>query len=246
MKAPRADQLILLQVADLDAQLNRLERENTQHPLRASLGKLLNAIAARGREKTAAETQLEQARAELASVEKTSADLARQVADKEEKYNAGTGLTSRDLLVLEDEMAALRTTLEETSEKEFAALEAVEGGEERVRELGAAIDSLQEKVLAQRSELEDVVADITASQEKIRAQREELYAPLAASLKKVYEHSVATGGYAVMTMTPNGATGAGITLSPVEVAQIKATPEDEIYLSEDYDCIIVPVDYDEA
>ncbi|MDY5139508.1 hypothetical protein R6H00_10045, partial [Actinotignum timonense] len=91
MKAPRADQLILLQVADLDAQLNRLERENTQHPLRASLGKLLNAIAARGREKTAAETQLEQARADLASVEKASADLARQVADKEEKYNAGTG-----------------------------------------------------------------------------------------------------------------------------------------------------------
>lgn len=62
----------------------------------------------------------------------------------------------------------------------------------------------------------------------------------------MYEHSVATGGYAVMTMTPNGATGAGITLSPVEVAQIKSTPEDDIYLSEDYDCIIVPVDYDEA
>ena len=40
-------------------------------------------------------------------------------------------------------------------------------------------------------------------------------------------------------MQPDGRTGAGISLSPVEVARIKALPEDEVYLSEDYDCIVV-------
>ena len=58
--APAADQLTLLDVAELDSQIARLERSNVKHPLREKLGTIMNAAAARARDKEAAEKQLEE------------------------------------------------------------------------------------------------------------------------------------------------------------------------------------------
>ena len=45
--APAHDQITLLDVAELDRQIARLGREDAKHPLRAELGALINAAAAR-------------------------------------------------------------------------------------------------------------------------------------------------------------------------------------------------------
>lgn len=125
------------------------------------------------------------------------------------------------------------------SDAEFAGLEGVEAAQDKVASLGVAIGLLKDDMLAKRSELEDAVAQIQAEQQTLRAQRDVLCDPLAEDLKRIYQHSRESGGYAVLALHPNGTTSGGIHLSPVEVSQIRALPEDEIYLSEDYDAIIV-------
>ncbi|MFT3942945.1 MAG: hypothetical protein QM705_03870 [Ancrocorticia sp.] len=237
--APAADQLTLLDVADLDSQIARLERSNVKHPLREKLGTIMNAAAARARDKEAAEKAVEQAEAHLAECEAKSAVLQKQIAEKDAKLNAGTGLTSRDLLVLQQEIEGLREMLNVASDVEFEALEGVEAAQDKVAALGATIGLLKDDMLAKRAALEDAVAQIQAEQQALRAQRDALYEPLAEDLKRIYQHSRESGGYAVMALNPNGTTSAGINLSPVEVSQIRALPEDEIYLSEDYDAIVV-------
>ncbi|MCF2706384.1 hypothetical protein I6E29_03780 [Arcanobacterium haemolyticum] len=241
-QAPHADQLILLDVADLDARIARLERDNRKHPLREKLGALLNSTAAKAREIEGAKGELEAARGRLAAAERSSGALQAQISDKDEKLNSGIGLTSRDLLVLQDEIAALRIQLDQASDEEFNALDAVENAEGAIARLQNELSELTDQTLKDRAALEDAVTIILADQNELRAKREALYAPLADNLKKIYEHSRASGGYAVMALMPNGQTGQGVVLSPVEVAQIRALPEDEIYLSEDYDAIVVRVD----
>ena len=73
----------------------------------------------------------------------------------------------------------------------------------------------------------------------IQAERDALFAPLADDLKEAYERARSHGGYAVMGMRPDGSTGAGVRFSPLEVARIRALPDDALYVSEDYDCIVV-------
>lgn len=241
-QASRSDQLTLLSVAEFDSQIARLERDNVKHPLREKLGAVMNGIAARARDKEAAEAATQAAQDSLAAAEKKCAQLQAQISDKEAKLNSGAGLTSRDLLVLQDEISGLRDMLSAASDEEFAALEAVEAADTRVAQIGALIDQMKDQMVADRAELEDAISVIQAEQESLRARRTALYDPLGDDLKKVYEHSRKSGGYAVMGMHANGTTGAGVQLSPVEVAQIRALPEDEIYLSDDYDAIVVRLD----
>ncbi len=241
-QAPRSDQLALLDVAEIDSAIARLERENTKHPLREKLGTLLNSTAATARERDAAEVKVSVLEGDLATAEATCAKLQEQIHDKEEKLNSGVGLTSRDLLVLQDEIASLRVSLEAASETEFAALDSLEVTQGEVARLEGDIAELGIAIEKYRAELEETVARIEMKQTELRAQRAVIYEPLAEELKKIYEHSRASGGYAVMALAPNGQTGQGVVLSPVEVAQIRSLPEEEIYLSEDYDAIIIRVD----
>ncbi len=237
--APAQEQLKLLEVAELDKSIARLDRENEKHPLRQELGALINASAARARDREAAREHAGAARSRLADAEAASASLRDQISDKEAKLNLGAGLTSRDLLVLQEEIDGLRRMLDTASDVEFAALDEVERAEAEVQKLSREIDDVKDKVLKGRARLEDEVASIMAERSRIQAERDALFGPLSEDLKNIYEKSRQSGGYAVIGMNATGQTGVGIPLSPVEVAQIKALPEDEIYFSEEYDCIVV-------
>ena len=175
----------------------------------------------------------------LASAEETSASLRGQIERKEAQLNSGEGLTSRDLMALQEEIAGLRSLLEQAADAEFAALEAEEEAEAEVARIDREIAALKERVLQGRARLEDDVARIIAQRREIQAERDALFAPLADDLKEAYERARSHGGYAVMGMRPDGSTGAGVRFSPLEVARIRALPDDALYVSEDYDCIVV-------
>lgn len=237
--APAADQLKLLDVAELDSQIARLQRDNVKHPLREKLAALMNAIAARGRDKDAAESRVSAAETALREAEAKCQAYQTQISEKDALLNSGEGLTSRDLVALQEEIKGLRELLSAASDVEFEALETLEKRQDELSGLSAQINQLKEELLKDRSELEDAVGEITGQQEDLRTQRSAILDPLDEDLKKIYEHSRESGGYSVLAMHANGATDGGIHLSPVEVAQIRALPEDQIYLSEDYDAIIV-------
>lgn len=237
--ASRADQLALVEIADFDSRIARLERENAKHPRRQELAALLNTIAAKAREKESAQSAYARAQEALKQAEQNTARMGETIAAKEAKLNSGVGLTSRDLLVLQGEIEAMRKDLNAASDSEFAALETSEAAAQRIAQIDASIAELDERVQSGTAELEKVVAQITSQAEQLRRERQALFSPLNDDLKRIYEHSRASGGYAVIAMYRNGATEAGVQLSPVEVAQIRALPEDEICLSQDYDAIVV-------
>ena len=128
-RAPRSDQLQLLDVAQLDAQLARLKAEGERHPLRAEVGEQMNLVAAKGRELMEARAELDTAQAQLEEAERRTRELAGIVAEKQGRLNAGTGMDSRQLLTLESEINANQAFLDEASDAEFVGLERVAAAE---------------------------------------------------------------------------------------------------------------------
>lgn len=240
--APREDQLVLLDVAELDRAIKRLRAEDAKHPLRAEIAELMNLIAAKGREITQTRDDLARAREEL---EKTSVESQKIVADiepRQERLDSGVGVGPRELLSLQSEVDKLREMLDSVTEREFIELETVEGLEGDIATLESEREVLTGKLVDRRAELEADVENLTAQIEEITGERDALYRPLHEDLQSAYERALGRGGLTVIKMYPDGSTSGGVAFSPIEVAQIKNAEPDKIHISEDYGCIVVRVD----
>lgn len=241
-RAPRSDQLQLLDVAQLDAQLARLKAEGERHPLRAEVGEQMNLVAAKGRELMEARAELDTAQAQLEEAERRTRELAGIVAEKQGRLNAGTGMDSRQLLTLESEINANQAFLDEASDAEFVALERVEAAESAIADIEAQQAVLNERIVTGRATLEDAIAMLERDAADVRRERDALYEPLAAELKDAYERAQRNGGLTVIALHRNGETSGGVQISPIEVNQIKNSDPDQIHISDDYQCIVVLLD----
>ncbi|QCX46586.1 hypothetical protein EBF03_03540 [Arcanobacterium haemolyticum] len=238
-QAPRPDQLALLDVAELDAQINRLKRNDKQHPLRADVGETMNLVAAASRDITAAESALAHATEELDHASEESERVRAVVGEKETRFNSGAGMDSRQLLTLQSEIEANKARLDELETAEFAALEAVEAAE---KELAAAKERqtyLNAQLVTQRNELEETIGLIHRDISDIELRRESIYNPIADALKRAYEHAKAGGGLSVIALQPDGSTSGGVALSPIEISQIRHSAPDEFHISDDYGCVVI-------
>lgn len=240
--ATRQEQLTLLELAELDSRIARLDRDDARHPLRQKLGTTMNAIAARARDKSAAEHAHALAHEQLVVKEARVEKLTAEIAGKDAKLNAGVGLTSRDLLVLQSEIDALRAVLSEASDDEFAALENVEATEGAVLQCIADIEALTQQCDEDTAALEDAIGELSQERVTLRRQRDGLLGALGSEAIDAYEESRASGGYTVLAVHPNGTTRAGVELSPAEIARVKASPQDELYISDDDHAIIILLD----
>ena len=241
-QAPRADQLKMIEVARLDAQIAKLQRSDVKHPLRSELGELMNLIAAKAREIQGNKEALAQVGAELDRLAGESEAAGAAIREKQARLRAGTGMDSRMLLALQSEIATQQQRFEEIADLEYAALEQQEALEAEGESLAAERAALNDQMLRRRVELENAVTDIQGDIAAVRKQREELYAPLAQPLKQAYEKARSRGGLAIIGVHPNGSSTGGVQVSPIEVNQLKKADPNTIWLSEDYDCIVVLLD----
>lgn len=238
-QAPREDQLVLLEVAELDGAINRLRADDAKHPLRSDVAELMNMIASKGREITATEEELATAESALESATKESEKIVADIEPRQERLDSGEGVGPRELLSLQSEVDKLREILSDVSDREFEQLERVEELQTALEEKRNERTVLNEKLVEGRAELEREVEDISAQIADITAERDKLYGPLHEDLQAAYERAVKRGGLTVIKMYPDGSTSGGVEFSPIEVAQIKNGDPDRIHISEDYGCIVV-------
>ena len=238
-RAPREQQLILLEVARVDSAIARLKRDDVKHPLREKLGEIANAVASNARDLSSIEAQISQAQLRGDALNAESSQLAKDIQRKDDILQAGTGMDSRELLTLQREIAGQRAKLDVLSEEEFTILEELEELESQRAAAGAHRDELNSALIETRGELEDAVADIQAEITKLTAERDALFGSVNEFLQRSYQRASAAGGYAVLGLHPNGTSTGGVELAPEEVRQIKKAEPDAVWISDDYDCIVV-------
>lgn len=240
--APRAQQLQLLEVSDLDARISRLTAEDSKHELRAELGEIVNLLAAKGREIQETEARVEAAQRRLATASALTDRTSGIIAEKQSRLDAGIGMDSRQLLTLQSEIDQLRERLSTQSDEEYEALEEVEDLEGRLKRNRDEQATLSQKMLTVRGDLENASGDLQSQIAELQRQRDDLFATLPEELTKPYTRARERGGMAVIGMHPNGTTTGGVEFSPIEVARIKNADPDEIIISDEYGCLVVRLD----
>lgn len=151
-------------------------------------------------------TQQQHAAAARAA-ENRADDLRERVTRTETKLNDGTGLVSRDLLALQDEIAGLKATIDEVELEEMEELEAADAAQARVDETRAQAEQIAERgrlLQQERGREGERIAGELAAHEQTRAELlERIPATLHARLRTEGDYPSA----AVVTAGACGACG---------------------------------------
>ena len=238
MKATYLNQLSLLELKSFDQRESALRHARDSHPahgvvreLAGRLDDLKRAVVTQG--------------AAIADIERDvqrSADEIERVSARRAKQQSridGNQVPLRDINAMEHEIAQM--------DKRLSALEDEQlDGEERLEAAKNARQAMIDEAKAITADIEktkqEFAADVKESDDELRdviAKRRALAESLPEDLVGEYERVRANLGALAIFEVRNGV-GIGMAeLSPAELEQIRLTPEDQLYWTEDTGAIVV-------
>ena len=239
MKASPQAQLKLLELADLDAELGRLDHRRRTLPE--------NAEFERAQQR---DTEL---RDELATLEATGSDLARDQAKAERdvdqvrtrierdraRLDAGQVSSPRELENLQSEIVSLARRQGDLEEIVLEVMERLEEVTRRRDALGAEQATLtgqMEEIAARR---DAAFAEIDEQAGKTTDQRAGIAADLPGDLLSLYDRLRAQHNVGAAVLRNGRCEGCHLSLNTVELGQIRAAPPDEVLRCEECRRILV-------
>ncbi len=239
MKASPQAQLKLLELADLDAELSRLDHRRRTLPE--------NAEFERAQQR---DTEL---RDELTTLEATGSDLSRDQAKAERdvdqvrsrierdraRLDAGQVSSPKELENLQSEIVSLERR---QGDLEEIVLEVMERLEDVTRRRGA-LSSEQATLTSQLAEIaarrDAAFAEIDEQAGKTRDQRAGIAADLPGDLLSLYDRLRAQHTVGAAVLRNGRCEGCHLSLNTVELGQIRAAPPDEVLRCEECRRILV-------
>ncbi|HEY6313434.1 MAG TPA: C4-type zinc ribbon domain-containing protein [Streptosporangiaceae bacterium] len=239
MKASPQSQLRLLELADLDAELARLDHRRRNLPeaaelarLEARAGELRDALVVTetelgdlGREQTRAERDVDQVRTRI------DRDRAR--------LDAGQFSAARELATLQSEIESLRRRQGDLEEIVLELMERREGLVSRQDELSAERDRLGIETAEVTARRDAAVKEIDEQTAKASDQRAGVAAEVPADLIKLYEQIRDSRGVGAAALRAGRCEGCHLTLNTVDLNQIRAAAPDEVLRCEECRRILV-------
>jgi predicted nucleic acid-binding Zn-ribbon protein len=227
MKAEVVQQRSLLELAELDAELSRIEyraKHLTEH-------RLVEEIQAKHRDANdrlaALQIALEDLDAQVAKFE-FEIDAVRQREDRDRSLlNAG----SIDAKQLTDLQHELETLQRRQSSLEDSLLEVMERREElqgNQKDELARIDELQNKLTDAQKACDDARGEIDQLRHQCVSRRDELVSDLDADLVSLYERQRSRGGAGAGLLQGRRCGACRIEIDKGELARISAAAEDEV------------------
>jgi len=240
VKASPEAQLRLLELADIDAELGRIEHRRRGLPEHAELARLeardgelrdsIAALTARG-----SDLQREQAKSE-ADVEQVRARIDRDRT----RLDGGMVSSPRELENLQSEVQSLQRR---QSDLEDIVLDVMERRDD--------VQATLTRATAERNELETELATTAASRDaalaeldeqsaKARDRRAEVTAAVPADLLDLYDRLRAQhGGVGAAALRQRRCQGCNLTLNTVDLNTIRSAPDDEVLRCEECRRILV-------
>jgi len=243
MRASPEAQLRLLELADLDAELGRLEHRRRSLPEHAELSqleerdrKLRDELATlQARE---GDTKREQAKAD-ADVEQVRSRIARDRA----RLDAGQVSSPRELENLQSEIESLLRRQSDLEDAELDVMERLETVQARLKEATeerAGIATAAEALIARR---DAALAEIAELAGKAADRRSVIVAEEPADLVALYERLRAQlGGVGAAALRRGQCQGCHLTLTSVDLSAIRAAAPDDVLRCEECRRILVRTD----
>lgn len=238
MKAEPAVQRRLLDLADVDAELNRLAHRRTSLPEHAEL--------------TAAEVAVRRAKDAVVEAETNAGDLDRDIrrierdvdgvrsrTDRDNAMLSGSGVGAKQAADLQHELETLarrQSVLEDEQLELMEQREAVGGHLDHAR---VSLDAAEQELTAITERRDTALEDITAGETGRRRAREDVVATLPADLLTAYDRRREQRGVGAALLLARRCQACRLELDRTAVAELRAAAPDEIVHCEECGVILV-------
>ncbi|HEX3751549.1 MAG TPA: C4-type zinc ribbon domain-containing protein [Streptosporangiaceae bacterium] len=239
MKASPEAQLRLLELADLDADLARLDHRRQTLPEIAQL----EQFGARSQELrdgiVMADTELSDLDREQTRAER-DVDQVRQRIDRDQnRLDGGQVSAARELSNLQSEVESLHRRQSDLEEVVLDVMERREGAEARRTELAAEQESLAGQSAELTAKRDAALEEIGEAVAKAEASRGTVVADVPADVLTLYDKLRAQHGVGAAMLRRGRCEGCHLTLNTVDLNRIRATPADEVVRCEECRRILV-------
>ena len=239
MKASPQSQLRLLELADLDAELARLDHRGRSLPEAAELTRLETRAGELKDAVVVTETELGDLAREQGRAERDVDQVRTRIDRDRARLDAGQVGAARELASLQSEIESLRRR---QGDLEEVVLELMERREELVSrrdELIAERDSLGSQTAAVTARRDAAVREIEEQAGKASDQRASVAAEVPPDLLGLYERIRDSRGVGAAALRAGRCEGCHLTLNTVDLNQIRASAPDEVVRCEECRRILV-------
>jgi predicted nucleic acid-binding Zn-ribbon protein len=227
MKAEVVQQRSLLELAEIDAELSRVEHRSTHLAEAQRVEEVRSSHAAANDRLAALQLAIEDLDAHVAKFE-SEIEAVRQREDRDRKLLQGGTIDAKQLTELQRELETLERR---QSSLEDSLLEVMERREELQGEQSAElakIDELQNELDAAQKACDDARAELDALRNQGQMRRTEIEAGLDANLVDMYERQRSKGGPGAGLLQGKRCGACRIEIDRGELARISAAADDDV------------------
>jgi predicted nucleic acid-binding Zn-ribbon protein len=239
VKASPETQLRLLELADLDAELSRLDHRRQSLPETAEV----NEIDARDAELrdalVAAQTAEKDLGREQAKAEADVDQVRTRTARDRERLDAGQVSSPRDLEILQSEIASLGRRQSELEDIALDVMERREAAQTRYDALTAERAALAERRQVAAARRDEALGELDEQAGKAADRRAAVITQVPDDLLSLYERMRAQHGVGAAALRRGRCEGCHLALNTVDLNRIRAAAEDEVLRCEECRRILV-------
>jgi predicted nucleic acid-binding Zn-ribbon protein len=240
VKASPEAQLRLLELADIDAELGRIEHRRRGLPEHAELtrleardGELRDSIAALTAQNS--DLKREQAKAEA------DVDQVRTRIDRDrERLDSGMVNSPRELENLQSEVQSLHRRQSDLEEVVLDVMERRETAQVTLQQATAEREQLRNELINVTAARDAALAELAEQAGKAGDRRREVTGAIPADLLELYDKLRAQhAGVGAAALRQRRCQGCNLTLNTVDMNTIRAAPDDEVLRCEECRRILV-------
>ena len=239
MKASPQTQLRLLELADLDAELARLDHRRRGLPEVAELARL-EARASEVRDAlVVAETELGDLAREQSRAERDVEQVRTRIDRDRARLDAGQVSAARELASLQAEIENLHRRQDDLEEVVLELMERRETLESQLAELATERDRLSDETAEVAARRDAAVKEIDEQAGRASDQRSQIAAEVPADLLALYDQIRKTKGVGAAMLRAGRCEGCHLSLNAADLSVIRTAAPDEVVRCEECRRILV-------
>ena len=239
VKASPEAQLRLLELADLDAELGRLDHRRRTLPENAELAQLGERAAKVKDAITIADTNLADLDGDLARAEKDVEQVRARIERDNQRLDAGQVSNARELESLQNEVTSLRRRQGDLEEVVLELMERRETAQALRDGAAAEAETVSADEAAATARRDAAVAEIGEQAAKATAGRAAIVPDVPAELLALYDKIRASSGLGAAPLRRGQCGGCREMLSTAELNEVRAAAPDEVIRHEECRRILV-------
>ncbi|QPK82021.1 hypothetical protein G7Y41_04255 [Schaalia sp. ZJ405] len=239
MNVSHADQLNLLELQELDMKESALRHRRNAHPAHEKVRELAGRAEDLQRASVAQSAVISDLGRELTRIE----DEITKVQDRRERQRGRierNEVPLRDISSMEHEIAQMDARLTSLENNQLGVEERIEEAKKAKDAMTTEAQAIRDDVEATKKSFAEDTAELDDELRGVIATRRELAAALGEAILGEYEHARSRNGVlAVLEVRDGVGIGMAADLSPLELDELRRTPDDELYWTSDTSQIVV-------